>query len=192
MKANARPDPGDGPERDELRTALRHWRAPAAPPGIEADLRREFRLRRRSRGRARVLWLSLAAGLTLVVAWPLLTPDVPSPSPSAPAPFAGASAPLVQMAEPDRVTGSSSVATDEGRARRRPTRAPKEPEVIVEPAQAELLAELGRQLSGTRQAIPGTAIPQMPEVEVPRYLDEWQTVAGEWPVVQESDAIGGR
>ena len=192
MKADARRGPGDGPERDELRTALRHWRAPAAPPGIEGDLRREFRLRRRSRGRARVLWLSLAAGLTLVVAWPLLTPNVRSPSPSAPAPVAAAPAPLLQMAEPDRVSGSSSVATDKGRARRRPTRAPKEPEVIVELAQAELLAELGRKLSGTRQAIPGTAIPQMPEVEVPRYLEEWQTVAGEWPVVQESDAIGGR
>ena len=139
-----------------------------------------------------MLWLSLAAGLALLVAWPLLTPDVPSRSPSAQAPVAAAPAPPLEVAEPDLVAGSSSVTTDTGRARRRPTRAPKEPEVIVEPAQAELLAELGRKLSGTRQAIPGTAIPQMPEVEVPRYLEEWQSVAGEWPFVQESDAIGGR
>jgi len=192
MKADARRGPGDGPERDELRAVLRHWSAPAVPPEIEEGLRREFRLRRPPRGHARELWLSLAAGLTLLVAWPLLSPDVPPSSPSAQAPVAVAPAPPLQMAEPDRVSGSSSVATDPGRARRRPTRAPQALEVIVEPAQAELLAELGRKLSGTRQAIPGTAIPQMPEVEVPRYLEEWQTVAGEWPFVQESDAIGGR
>jgi hypothetical protein len=64
--------------------------------------------------------------------------------------------------------------------------------VVVEPDQAALLAELGRKVWETRQAAPGTAIPQMPEGDVPRYRDEWQTVASESPFVEEPGAIGGR
>jgi hypothetical protein len=192
MKQNLKPVGGDGPERDELRAMLWHWPAPQTPPEIEGALRREVR-RRRSRPR-KALRISLAAAATLIVAWRMISPDLPVVSRSAEAPVAAVpspAAPLLKL-EPDRVAGSPPAVADPGRARRQSTSGPKQPEVVVEPDQAALLAELGRKLSGTRQAIPGTAIPQMPEVEVPRYLEEWQTVAGEWPFVQESDAIGGR
>ena len=191
MKADARRGPGDGPERDELRAVLRHWSAPAVPPEIEEGLRREFRLRRPPRGHARELWLSLAAGLTLLVAWPLLSPDVPPSSPSAQAPVAVAPAPPLQMAEPDRVSGSSSVATDPGRTRRRPTRAPQALEVVVEPDQAELLAELSRRTWGVRQALPGTTISAMSEAELPQYRGEWAAVAGV-PGMEQYVPIGER
>ena len=62
----------------------------------------------------------------------------------------------------------------------------------MERAQAELLAELGRNVWATRQAAPGTAIPQLPDVELPRYRQEWEAVAGEWPLVQQSVPIGER
>jgi hypothetical protein len=61
MKANLRPGPEDGPEREALRAFLRQWHVPGPPPDIEEDLRRTFR-RRRS-GRRPVVWLALAAGL---------------------------------------------------------------------------------------------------------------------------------
>jgi len=192
MKQDTKLDRGDGPERDELRAQLRRWTVPAAPPQIEDALRREFR-RRRSRRRG-ALWVPLAAAATLIVAWQMLSTDVPLRSPSPVSPVATLPPPAAPMrtAEPERISGSTPAVAEAGRIPRRSIPAPKEPEVVVEPDQAALLAELGRKLSGTRQAIPGTAIPQMPEVEVPRYLEEWQTVAGEWPFVLESDAIGGR
>lgn len=192
MKQDAKPDQGDGPERDELSAMLRHWTAPAAPPEIEDALRREFR-RRRSRGR-RALWVPLAAAATLMVAWQMRPASPPSRSPSPEAPVAAVPSPAAPLrtVEPARVSATTPAAAEAGRGRRGPVAATKEPEVIVEPGQAALLAELGRKLSGTRQAIPGTAVPQMPEVEVPRYPEEWQTVAGEWPFVEESDAMGGR
>jgi hypothetical protein len=192
MKQDAKSDQGDEPERDELRALLRHWAAPAAPPQIEDALRREFR-RRRSRGR-RALWVPLAAAATLIVAWQMRSADVPPRSPSPEAPVAAVPSPEAPLPtlEPDRVSGSTPAVAGPGRRPRLSISAPKEAEVVVEPDQAALLAELGRKLSGTRQAIPGTAILQMPEGEVPRYLEEWQTAAGEWPFVQESDAIGGR
>jgi hypothetical protein len=192
MKQDLRPVGGDGPERDELRAMLRLWPGPQAPPEIEAALRREFR-RRRSRPR-KALWVSLAAAATLIVAWRMSPPDLPVVSPSPEARVADVPSPVAPLrtVEPARVSGGTPAVAKPDDARRRPLSAPKEPEIVVEPDQAALLAELGRKLSGTRQAIPGTAIPQMPEVEVPRYLEEWQTGAGEWPLVQESDAIGGR
>jgi hypothetical protein len=192
MKENAKPDWGDGPERDELRAMLRHWPAPQAPPEIEDALRREFR-RRRSRSRP-ALWISLAAAATLLVAWQVRRGDQPSrpASPRAPVAAAPSPAPRHLTAEPDRVPGSRSAAAETGRARRRPSPAPKEPEVVVEPAQAELLAELSRKMWGKRQAVPGTTIPEMPEGDVPGYREEWETVAGEWPLVQQSVPIGGR
>ncbi len=192
MKAEARPDAGDGPERDELRAILRQWRVPEAPPEIEDQLRLSFRRRRSPRRRA--LWISLAAGLTMLAAWQMRSPDRPSrpASPQAPVAAVPSLAEPLRTVEPDRVSGSTPAVAEQGRVRRRPVAAPKEPEVVVEPDQAALLAELVRTWSGTRQAAPGTAIPQMPEVEVPRYLEEWQTVAGEWPLVQQSDSLGGR
>jgi len=192
MKENAKPDQEDGPERDELRAMLRHWPAPAAPPEIEDALRREFR-RRRSRGR-RALWVPLAAAATLMVALQMQREDLP-PKPAPPrVPVAAApsAAPRHLMAEPYRVSGSRSAAAEPGGTRRRPSPAPKEPEVVVEPAQAELLAELSRKMWGMRQAVPGTTIPEMPEGDVPRYREQWETVAGEWPLVEQSVPIGGR
>jgi hypothetical protein len=192
MKQDAESDRGGRPERDELRALLGHWTAPAPPPEIEDALRREFR-RRRSR-RWRALWVPLAAAATLIVAWQMRSTDVPLPPPSPESPLAALPSPGAppRTALPESVSGPTPAVAEAGRTPRRPIPAPKEPEVVVEPDQAALLVELGRKLSGTRQAIPGTAIPQMPEVEVPRYLEEWQTVAGEWPLVLESEAIGGR
>jgi len=59
-------------------------------------------------------------------------------------------------------------------------------------AQAELLAELSRKMWGTREAVPGTTIPEMPEGDVSRYREQWETVAGEWPLVEQSVPIGER
>ena len=192
MKQEAKPDWGDGPERDELRAMLRHWAAPAAPPEIEDALRREFRSRRSLRRRA--LWVSLAAAATLIVAWQMRSADLPLRSPSAEATVAAVPSPAAPLrtVEADRVSGSTPAVAEPGRGRRGPVSAPKEAEVIVEPAQAELLAELSRKLWGTRQAVPGTTIPEMPEGDVPRYREQWDTVAGEWPLVQQSVPIGER
>ena len=194
MKENAKPDSGGGPERDELRAMLRHWHVPGTPPEIEDALRREFQRRRSPRRRA--LWVSLAAGVTLLVTWQMRPPDLPVRPASPQAPLAAAPSPVPPplTVEPERNPGSTSVAADSGRVRRPSSPAPPEaePEVIVEPAQAELLAELGRKLWGTRQAVPGTTIPQMPEVEAPRYRAEWEPVAGEWPLVHRFVPIIGR
>jgi hypothetical protein len=69
--------------------------------------------------------------------------------------------------------------------------------VIVEPGQAELLAQLGRGLRDVREAMPGTAVPRVetlpagvpdPPVqdvrvsEMPQYRDQWETAAGGWLV----------
>lgn len=194
MKADAGPDRDDGAARDELRAMLRHWSAPAAPPEIEHELRRAFR-RQRSRGR-RAVWLSLAAGLTLLAAWQLRLSDRPSGAPSPPATVAVATPapPAAVSAEPDRVSGSAVPAAESVRARRARGRWVREADlaVVVERDQAALLAELSRTVRETRQAAPGTAIPPMPEGDVPRYRDEWQTLAGQSSFVEEPGAIGGR
>jgi len=192
MKADARPDSGGGPEREALREMLRHWQVPGAPPEIEEGLRRAFRGRRAPR--RRVLWLSLAACVTLLVTWQLWPGEAPVRPAAAPGPVAAsASQPSPTHAvERDQASGSTPVAVTRARTRRPATPPRPEPEVIVEPAQAELLAQLGRKLWETRQAAPGTTIPQMPDVEVPRYRQEWEAVAGEWPLVQQSVPIGER
>jgi hypothetical protein len=93
------------------------------------------------------------------------------------------------------------------REHRRRTAAPADAEVIVEPGQAELLAELGRQLRGVRQAAlgtttprievvradaPATPVPALQATDVPRYRGDWETVAVEWPLVYRSVPTGGR
>lgn len=192
MKQDATRDEGAGPERDELRAMLRHWRAPQAPIEIEDALLWEFRRRRLYRRRA--LWVPLAAAAALIVAWQMRSADLPlrSPSPEAPVSVAPSLATPRRTVEPDRVSDSTPAVGEPARARRRPSPAPKEPEVVVEPAQAQLLAELSRRMWGTRQAVPGTTIPEMPEGDVPRYREQWETVAGEWPLVQQSVPIGER
>lgn len=192
MKQDAKPDQGDGPERDELREMLRHWQVPGAPPEIEEGLRRAFRGRRAARRRA--LWLSLAASVTLLVTWQMRhgeTPVRPAVAPGPVAPVPSRPSP-VQTVDRDPAPGSTSAAVGPPRTRRPAAPPPPEPEVVVEPAQAELLAQLGRELWETRQAAPGTAVPQMAEVEVPRYRQEWEAVADQWPLVQQSVPIGER
>jgi hypothetical protein len=186
MKQDAKPDQGDGPERDELHELLRHWQVPGPPPEIEEGLRRAFRARRAPRRRA--LWLSLAACVTLLVAWQLVRPAV-APGPVAPVPSRPSP---VQTVDRDPVPGSTSAAVGPARRRRPATPPAPKPEVVVEPAQAELLAQLGRELWETRQAAPETAVPQMAEVEVPRYRQEWEAVGDQWPLVQQSVPIGER
>jgi len=192
MKAAGRPDTGDGPEREELREMLRHWQVPGAPPEIEEGLRRAFRGRRAPRRRA--LWLSLAACVMLLVAWQMRNEETPVRPAATPGPVAAAASQPspAQAVDRDQAPGSTSVAVTRARTRRPATPPPSEPEVVIEPAQAELLARLGRELWETRQAAPGTTILQMPDVEVPRYRLEWEAVAGEWPLVQQSVPIGER
>jgi hypothetical protein len=70
-------------------------------------------------------------------------------------------------------------------------------EIIVEPRQAELLAQLARQLRGTRQGGPGVSLPRIEVVpadappspirkaqthdEVLPYRTHWEDVESEWP-----------
>ena len=192
MKADAKRDSGGGPERDELRQMLRHWPVPEAPPEIEKGLQRAFRGRRALRRRA--LWLSLAACVTLLLTWHVRRLEPPMRPAAAPGPVAATALqpPPAPAAERERAPGSTPVAVAPARARRPSGPRRREPEVIVERAQAELLAELGRNVWATRHAAPGTAIPLLPDVEVPRYRQEWEAVAGEWPLVQQSVPIGER
>ena len=70
---------------------------------------------------------------------------------------------------------------------------PKAPEaVVVEPAQAELLVELGRRAWERTEAAPGASLPKMPAGEAPAYRAEWKEVAGEWPAVQVVVPTSGR
>jgi len=178
MKQDTKLDRGDGPERDELRAQLRRWTVPAAPPQIEDALRREFR-RRRSRRRG-ALWVPLAAAATLIVAWQMWSTDVPHRSLSPQPPVVVLPSPEVPLptAEPERVSAPTPTVAEAGRTPRRSIPEPKEPEVVVEPDQAELLAELSRRTWGVRHALPGTTISAMSEAEPPQYRGEWAAVAG--------------
>ena len=202
MKANMTPGPEDGPEREVLRAFLRQWHVAGPPPDIEEDLRRTFRRRRRS-ARRPVVWLALAAGLALFVLSQVVPrgrpapperPVVaasPRPAPSAPP----ESSPIVSRA------GAAAAAAPAFRVRRAPVPSPAAHEVIVEPGQAELLAQLGRRLRDVREAMPGTAVPRVetlpagaPDLPIedtrvtdqPPHRNEWQEVAGEWPSVYRS------
>jgi hypothetical protein len=208
MKANLTPGPEDGPEREALRAFLRHWPVAGPPPDLEEDLRRTFRRRRRS-VRQPIVWLALAAGLALVV----LSEVVPTrrPAPAGP-PVVVASprpAPLAP-AESGPTTvrpGAPAAPAPPTRVRRVPVPSPTEPEVIVEPGQAELLAQLGRELRTVQQEVPGATpprietvpadapeapIPQMRATDAPAYRATWETVAGEWPFIHRSVPDSGR
>jgi hypothetical protein len=84
---------------------------------------------------------------------------------------------------------------------------PTEPEVIVEPGQAELLVQLARELRVLRPAEPATTLPRIETVpadapeapipkallaEAPSYRAEWETVAGEWPFIHRAVPGSGR
>jgi hypothetical protein len=207
MKANLTPGPEDGPERETLRAFLRHWHVPGPPPDIEEDLRRTFRRRRRS-GRRPIVWLALAAGLALVAlsqvvprrpAPPERRVAVASPRPALPVP--PESNPMASRA------GVAAAPAQSARVRRAPVPSPTELEVIVEPGQAELLAQFGRELRTVQQEATGTtpprietvpadareaSIPQMPATDAPAYRATWETVAGEWPFMHRSVPDSGR
>jgi hypothetical protein len=190
-----------------LRSVLRHWQVPGPPPEIEEELRRTFRRRRSSR--RRTLWLSLAAGLTLLLVSQIKLTGRPVPPALPERPIAAASAPPPSptTVEPDRTGNLAPASASPVRGHRSPTASPAEAEVIVEPGQAELLVELGRQLRGVRQAAPGTSIPRIEVVpadapatpipavqatDVPQYRGDWETVAGAWPFVHRSVLTSGR
>jgi len=194
MKADAGPDWDDGPERDRLRVLLRAWSAPEAPRAIEDDLRSELRkaLGRRRRGGMRALWLPLAAGLAGLAAWPLLAPDPGARPASAPAP----PAPLASGAPTEAVSEARPLPSAPARRAIAAGRAPGPrtagAAVIVEPAQAELLAEFGRRAWETPTAPGGEASEVVFGAEAPSYRGEWHEIAGEWPAIQVVVPSGGR
>ncbi len=208
MKANLTPGPEDGPEREALRAFLRQWHVAGPPPDIEEDLRRTFR-RRRS-GRRPVVWLALAAGLALVA----LSQAVPTGRPVPPERRVAVASPRPAPSGAARVRSGRAPGPDVAaapaappRVRRAPVPSPTEHEVIVEPGQAELLAQLGRELRAVQQEATGTTpprietvpadapeapIPQMRATDAPAYRATWETVAGEWPFVHRSVPGSGR
>jgi hypothetical protein len=66
------------------------------------------------------------------------------------------------------------------------------PAVVVEPGQAELLAELGRKAWERTEAGPGASLTSMTAGKAPAYRAEWVEVAGEWPAVQVVVSTSGR
>ena len=184
MKQDARPGRDDGEGRAELRALLRHWSVPEAPAGMEDALRREIR-KRRSRPRAG-LWVSLAACLALIAAWAQFAPrrragpaEVSTPSTAA-RPIETAAPKLEPAAPPSAPPRPSRAAAGSRSSGSRP----KEPAVVVEAFQAELLAEFGRRAWETPQA--AAAIPAWTGAEAPAYRGEWEEVAGVWPAVEIS------
>jgi hypothetical protein len=207
MKAN-RVGREDGPEREALRAFLRQWRVGTPPPDLEEDLRRTFR-RRRS-GRRPVVWAALAAGIALAV----LSLVLPTRRPTAPdRPVAVVSpepAPTVPPGSSPAVSGTRIAAASNAprpHGRPAPLRSLTEPEVIVEPGQAQLLRQLGRELRTVQQEAPRTAplpietvaadapeapVPRMPETDAPAYRVAWETVEGVWPFIHRAVPGSGR
>jgi hypothetical protein len=113
-------------------------------------------------------------------------------------PLSGAAA--TEPGPPERVESTGT--------RRRPGRPPTTPaldQVIIEPGQAELLVRFGEGLqdlrppttvlSNAQVAVVPAHAPETPiltAAEVPRYQAEWETVAGVWPLVQQSAPTMGR
>lgn len=188
-------DGGGGPE--ELRTILRQWRVPAPSPDMEEELRRTFR-RGRSRKR-RLVWLALAASLFVATALVLrLTSPMKAPDRVAePAASVSPSAAGPPKVEPPPADKRGPVHASSAPAKRSPTVRPARNEVVVEPGQAELLAELARQWRNARQAGPGLSLPRIEVLpadappsailqaqardEVPEYRTRWKDVESEWP-----------
>jgi hypothetical protein len=203
VKEDARPDPGGGPERDELRETLRSWKTPEAPAELESELRREFR-QRRPRRRLGTVWLSLAAVLGLLAVLPIVAArlkerpsvrSVQSASATPPSRAATAATPPTPLPQPRLQPAAPATPSAGGRpiaGRRAATKKPAVPAVVVEAGQAELLAELGRRGWERTEAGPGASLPNMPVAEAPAYRAEWEEVAGEWPAVQVVVSTSGR
>jgi hypothetical protein len=207
---NDRDLPRWGGPPDQLRTILRGWRAPVPPPGIEDDLRRAFRRRRRP---ARTLALSglavaasLVIGLVAVISArqaprsPRLV-SAPSSPPAVPARTGRGDVPARPWPAPAARSSPSRVANG-GRAAR-PLTAPRVESVVkVEPGQAALLAQLARSLRRARAAPPAGPPPppaSMPLVARPEgilqapardepqpYRNEWRRIDTEWPFIHRS------
>lgn len=209
MKANLTPDPEDGPGREALRAFLRQWHVAGPPPDIEEDLRRAFRRRQRRPSRRPAVWVALAAGVALVV----LSLVVTTRRPRAPGrPVVAVSpepAPTVPPGSSPAVRGTRIAAapTDPPRVRQAPVPSLTEPEVIVEPGQAPLLLQLGRELRTVQQEAPRTTplhietvpadapeapIPRMPATDAPAYRAAWETIEGEWPFIHRAVPGSGR
>jgi hypothetical protein len=201
MKADRTRDFEHEPERASLRDALRSWAAPPTPDELEAALRSDFLRRRREPARVArpglPLWLSLAAGLAFLVAWPLVAhrrEERPAPASVAVTgrvPLAATPAPTrprVEPPAPTAVRAPAQVSVRRGTTRRRTT----QPAVVVEPGQAELLAEFGRAEWARTQAGPGVSVQAMPESRTPAFRAEWEGVGGEWPAVQVAVSKSGR
>ena len=198
MRADAKPEPDGGWEREGLRKTLQSWTAPAPPAELEHALRREFR-RRRPRRQPGV-WMSLAAVLGVLAAWPIVAPRLKG-RPAAPVHSASATAPAAPIAEPTAAPmpvpsrlepAAPRIASAVAAGRREATSRSPEPAVVVEPGQAELLAELGRRAWERTEAGPGASLPSMAAGEAPAYGVEWEEVAGEWPAVQVVVSTSGR
>ncbi len=199
MKVDGRWGSGSGREPEELRAILRQWRVPGPPHEIEDDLRRTFR---RRRGRRRpVLWLVVAASLALLLAYQVKPPGRPSPPVVAERPMPRTPPPPPVVAETHRHE-TPATPVPAARTQRAAVAPPVEDAVIVEPRQAELLAQLARQLKGARQALPGVSLPRIEAVPAggppPRvravqegdtllqYHAHWEKVGNEWPFLHRS------
>jgi hypothetical protein len=189
-------DDGGGPE--DLRTILRQWSVPAPSSELEEELRRTFRRGRSSRRRR--VWLTVAASLLIVAALALLLHDstrAPVRLAERPTPPLVSSPAPPSPAAPKRTAIQGSVQVPPAPAKRSPTVRPARNEVVVEPGQAELLAELARQWRNARQAGPGLSLPRIEVLpadappsailqaqardEVPEYRTRWKDVESEWP-----------
>jgi hypothetical protein len=198
MRVDGELGSGSGREPEDLRRILRQWKVPGPPPEIEDDLRRTFR-RRRGR-RPPLLWLAVAASLALLLVYEVKGPGRPA------RPVVAERPTLRTPPPPPRVEANrrEARATPDPAARtpRAPAAPPAEGAVIVEPRQAELLAQLARQLQGARQAPPGVSVPRIeavaadappPQIRatqwrdtVLQYRDHWEKVGDEWPFVYRS------
>jgi hypothetical protein len=130
---------------EDLRQILKEWRVPDVPRDIEEELRRTFR--RRLRARVVLSWLITAAALAMFVGAPLYRPRLPLAQPPTSAPVA---APLLEPAPPVVAAPAPVEAPPRipvARAEPRPMRTRPQPEVIVEPDQGRLIAQLSRALN---------------------------------------------
>jgi hypothetical protein len=155
------------------------------------------------------VWLALAAGIALVVlsqAVPTGRP-VPAERPVVVAsPVPAPSVPPESSATVARADAAAAPAPP-ARVRRASVPSSAEHEVIVEPGQADLLAQFGRELRTVQPESTGTTpprietvpagapearIPRMPATDAPAYRATWETVAGEWPFMHRSVPDSGR
>lgn len=195
MKADGEFGWEGGREPEDLRGILRQWKVPSPPAEIEEELRRTFR-RRRSRRRS-IAWLAVAASLTLLLAYQVGRPGRPTSTFVAerPALESPPRPPVVEARRPE----ASVIQKAAAHAPRAAVVPSVECDVIVEPRQAELFAQLARQMQGARQALPGGSLPRIEVVSADEpapairpaqardtvlpYRADWEKVGDEWPFV---------